>query len=37
MRPGTGHFTSDKLKNLYGKKAVKIIKKNIQIKKNDFK
>ena len=37
MRPGTGYFASDKLKSLYGRKALKNINKNVQIKKNDFR
>ena len=37
MRPGTGFYPSSKLKSLYGKKARKNIKKNVQISKNDIK
>tara|TARA_B110000438_G_C15557554_1_gene539697 strand:- start:276 stop:785 length:510 start_codon:yes stop_codon:yes gene_type:complete len=35
-RPGTGYFTAEKYKYLLGKRAIKNIKKNFQIKKNDI-
>ena len=34
-RPGTGHFSSHQLSNLYGKVAKKKIKENTQLKKKD--
>ena len=37
MRPGTGYFKSSALTELYGKKTLKNIAKNTQIKKNDIK
>lgn len=37
MRPGNGDFKSSELKKLIGKISTRIIKKNTQIKKNDFK
>ena len=37
MRPGTGTFNSENLEKLYGKIALKRIKKKTQIKRNDFK
>jgi N-acetylneuraminate synthase len=36
-RPGTGYFKVKDYKRLLGKTAIKIIKKNTQIKKNQVK